>query len=260
MEKSTEILNELQSVSPLVASVPKVNVLQVPDGYFDDLDKKILTTVLLGQYDKKGNSDVPAGYFDTLSSRILARIKNENTEETETESETLSPLLLSLKDKNVFTVPAHYFENLSNQIRDRVVKSKKEGKVVSFGAKKQWWKYAAAAIVTGTIFIASLQLFYHNRPANNQGIITASSKMPDYIQMSFQYKTPEQLDQGIASLTDDEIVAYLEKNGSIMDNDLLTTGTDTGEMPAPDDYLIDENTLNNYLNMIDAQSADKNTQ
>lgn len=258
MEKSTEILDELQSISSLIASLPKVNVLRVPDGYFTALEQKILTNVLLHQENKKEDLQVPEGYFDTLSTRILHRIKNENTNEVEAEINPLSPVLLSLKNKNIYTVPPDYFQNLSGEIKNKL--NPNEGKVIPIGTRKQWWKYAAAAVITGAIAITSLQIFNNNNSSTDNNTITASSKVPDYIKMSFQYKTPQQLNQGIASLTNDEIASYLEKSGSIIDDDLLTTGTNTNQMPAPNDYLIDENALNNYLNMIGAQSIDKNTQ
>ena len=257
MEEYTEILNELQSISPLIASLPKVNVLQVPDGYFTTLEQKILTSVLLHQDDKKDGLRVPEGYFDTLSTRILDRIKNENTNEAEEEINSLSPILHSLKNKNVFTVPQNYFQNLSGKINSKLNR-KEEGKVIPIGTKKQWWKYAAAAVIVGTITITSLQIFNNNSNDNNS--LTASSKIPEYIKLSFQYKTPQELNQGIASLTDDEIANYLEKSGSIIDDELLTTGTNTDKMPSPYDYLTDENALNNYLNMIDSQATDKITQ
>lgn len=257
MEKSTEILNELQSISPLIASLEQVNVLQVPDGYFTSFEQKILTSVLLQQVDKKEGLQVPEGYFDTLNTRILDRIKNENTNEGDEEIKSLSPVLHSLKKNNVFTVPTDYFQNLSDKINSKVIN--KEAKVFTIGFKKQWLKYAAAAVVSGVIAITSLQIFNNNNSANDSNTITASAKIPEYIKLSFQYKTSQDLNQGIASLTDDEIASYLEKSGSIIDDELLTTNTDTDKMPSPDDYLIDENALNNYLNMIDAQDSDKNT-
>jgi hypothetical protein len=114
--------------------------------------------------------------------------------------------------------------------------------------KAKWWKYAAAAIITGVVAIGSLQLF--NSHKNNNPI-------PSYVESSFQYKTPTQIDEGIASLSDDEIIKYLEKYGSIMDNDLLIKDADVKELPATEDYLIDENALNNYLEKIDVQSDNK---
>ena len=59
-------------------------------------------------------------------------------------------------------------------------------------------------------------------------------------------------------LSDDDIIKYLEKNGNIMDNELLTNNTDVSEMPNQDDYLNDENTLNQYLDKIDAPGNKSN--
>jgi hypothetical protein len=78
------------------------------------------------------------------------------------------------------------------------------------------------------------------------------------MQLASQYKTPEQVDKGIASLSDDEIVKYLEKNGTILDEETISKNVDTTELPSADDYLINENALNNYLNEINA--SNKNTQ
>jgi hypothetical protein len=250
MNQLNEIIQELQDISPLLARMQKLNVFEVPDRYFTGLAEKIAAHVLLNQNDilnfnKKNIQQVPEGYFDTLSEAILSKIKKEEAENNEEDFHTLFPVLQSLKDKNVFTVPENYFEGVSHQIIAKI-KNRQPAKVISMKAK--WWKYAAAAIITGVVAIGSLQLF--NSHKNNNPI-------PSYVESSFQYKTPTQIDEGIASLSDDEIIKYLEKYGSIMDNDLLIKDVDVKELPATEDYLIDENTLNNYLEKIDVQSDNK---
>ena len=59
------------------------------------------------------------------------------------------------------------------------------------------------------------------------------------------------MNAGIAKLSDADIVKYLEKNGNVMDNELLINNTDVSELPSSTDYLTDENTLNKYLNKIE---------
>ncbi|MEO9021687.1 MAG: hypothetical protein ABI237_09480 [Ginsengibacter sp.] len=256
MEKATEILNELKSISPLIASIEKVNVFRVPDGYFNIMEQQILTSAFLSQ-NKKEYMQAPEGYFDTLTSRILEKVKS-TADNTAEEIKFISPLLYSLKSNNVFTVPENYFEELSTQITGKL-NHKEKAKIISIHPGKKWWKYAAAAVITGVIVISSLQIFNHNTLKDPDSVITASVNIPDYIKLSFQYNTPEQLNEGIASLSDDEIARYLEKSGNITDDEQLSAGIDTQGMPSPDDYLMDENTLNNYLNMINAQNLDKNT-
>jgi len=93
----------------------------------------------------------------------------------------------------------------------------------------------------------------------DNSVVTESTGLPDYIKSSFQYKTPEQVDEGIASLSDDEIAKYLEKHGNIMDNETLIKEVDVNKLPDPTDYLTDDDALNNYLNAIDAKSNNRKT-
>lgn len=253
MKNSTEILNELMAISPVLAEMEKVNVFSVPEGYFIGLDEKIATTVFLQQDKKTEFQKIPEGYFDSLSSRILSKIKEEE-ESAEEEIKSISPALHYLKEENVFSVPEGYFDNLSSRILRKI--KGEETKIVSFNSTRKWWKYVAAAIVAGIITIFSYQLFV----SPPDSMITASSGMPEYIQMASQYKTVVEINQGIASLSDEEIAKYLEKSTSILDDEALIKNTDTKELPTPDDYLLDDNTLNNYLQKINVESIDKNTQ
>lgn len=259
MDKSTEILNELKDISPSLAEMERVNVFQVPDDYFTELDKRIFTTIFLHQDEKNKDREAPEGYFEGLSGKILARIKNAEIESVEEEIKSISPVLLSLKNINVFQAPLDYFENLDDDIKSKLENNK--AKVISIGTGRKWWKYAAAAIIAGGITIGSLQIFKNqNAPDYNKQILTASANMPAYIKQSLQYNTPEQLDKGISSLSDNEIADYLEKHGTIMDDELLTKDLDPTELPDVDDYLINDNTLNDFLNTIDVKSLNKNTQ
>ena len=255
--KSTEIFDELKAISPFLAAMEKMNVFQVPEGYFSGLNQKILTTVFIHRNEKNNLQNVPEGYFDSLPDKILSKIKVEKNESATEEIKVLSPALFYLKEENTFAIPKDYFDDLSDRILDKI--NGKETKIVSISSVRKWWKYAAAAVVAGVIAVSSLQIFNHASNSNNKEIITASANIPDYIKESSQYKTPEQLKQGIASLSDDEIVNYLETSGSILDEETITKNLDTKELPNADDYLIDENTLNNFLKETDAES-NKNIQ
>ncbi len=246
--KSSDILNELETISPFLTTFEKVNVFTVPKDYFSDLDKKISTSVFLHQDEKNKSQYVPEGYFDSLSDKILSKIKTENAEDATEEIKQISPALHYLKEENVFTVPENYFDDLSDRINDKIHHN--NAKVISINPVRKWWKYAAAAIVAGVITISSLQIFNHN--TTKEKIASTS------IQLSAQYKTPEKLDAGIASLSADEIAKYLEKTGNILDEETLIKDTDTTNLPGTDDYLTDDNALNNFLNSINSEST--NTQ
>lgn len=259
MEKGTEILNELQIISPYLAGIGKVNVFQVPEHYFEELPKKILTNTFLHNDEKNKDQKVPEGYFDRLSDKILLKIKKEDIQSAKEEIRNISPILYSLKEKNVFTVPHGYFQNLEDSIQAKLNSGK--AKIIPLSSVKKWWKYAAAAVIAGVITVGSLQIF-NNKPNGDDGnsVLTASMNLPEYIKLSFQYKTPEQLDQGIASLSDDEIASYLENHGNIMDDSMLENGIDTTGLPDTEEYLMNDNTLNNFLNSIDSTSSNTNVQ
>ena len=101
MDKQIEIITELKDISPLLASMEKVNVFQIPDGYFTDLNSKILTNIFLNQEEKNNSQKVPEGYFESLSDRILAKVKAEKIETATEEIKELSPALFYLKDEQI---------------------------------------------------------------------------------------------------------------------------------------------------------------
>lgn len=251
MINSPEILNELKGISPLLADMEKTNVFHVPEGYFNDLHFRIANYAMLNdtieiEGEKTNLPQVPAGYFDTLSDQILSKIKTIYFESAEEELRKLSPMLYSLQGENVFTIPKGYFESFADDVLEKI--KPQPAKIVTMKKRKSWWKYAAAAVVTGAIAITSLQIF------NSSGNKFLASVSPD-IKASFQYKTEAQVDAGIAKLSDDEIIKYLENNGNVMDNEILINNTDVSEMPSQSDYLSDENTLNAYLDKIDAETS-----
>src|SRR5665213_1843522 len=110
METSPDILDELRTIAPSLLSAKNINVFQVPEGYFIDLDSRISTIVFLNQQ-KKDALKVPDGYFNSLSDRILLKIKSREQSADE-EIKELSPALHYLKQENVFKVPDNYFDGL----------------------------------------------------------------------------------------------------------------------------------------------------
>lgn len=249
MNELDEISKELKEINPVLAGINRINVFTVPLGYFDHLAEKITNFTLLNQEEpilKKGEEvlQVPQGYFDSISDSILSKIKRMEKETEGNEFQQSFPLLHSLKGKNVFSVPKNYFENLSTAITEKINKTPEDAKIISIG--KKWWKYAAAAVITGAIAISSLQLFNGGNEAETYSYA---------YEIANQFKTPDQFEKGIASLSDDEIINYLETRGSILDNEALINGVDASELPSAFDYLLDENTLKNYLDKINAGNS-----
>ena len=237
MKFSAEILEELNKVSPLLAGIEKTNVFSVPEGYFDMLTIGILKNINTKVEIKSETLTVPEGYFENLSTNILNNIRSLN-ESPAQELRALSPMLYSIQNENVFQVPAGYFRNLENEILDKVI-ARPQSKVVEFKKRDSIWKYAVAAVVTGVIGLSSLMMFNTSR----QSVISKENDAS----VSSSIKTTQQFKSEIATLSDDEIIKYLEATGSDVDNETLATSVDASKLPATNDYLLDENTLDTYL-------------
>jgi len=262
---SENAVEELRNLSPMLFGLKGENVFTVPAGYFDKFSDSVLSNMKSVYtesaeeelrnlspilYSLKGETvfTVPENYFDNLCDSILVKAKAIYPESAEEELRDLSPMLYSLKRENVFTVPAGYFESLAENVTQKL--KPVPAKVVTMKRRTSWLKYAAAAVVTGIITITSLQLF----KGSSHNI---SSSLPAYFQDAFKYKTEADVNAGIAKLDDADIAKYLEKNGNVLDNELLINNTDESGLPSSTDYLNDENTLNEYLDKIDAENISK---
>jgi hypothetical protein len=285
METSAHILEELKGISPLVAGIDKVNVFTVPAGYFESISETVIAC--LREEGKilsapRDTSSLPAGYFENLAGSILDRIKAQQTAVNEIQD--LSPLLYSIRNKNVFEVPQGYFEHLSQAILDRInmVSSKEELQELSpllyniqhenvfeapagyfddladvIGSKVQskparvvnmrsrLAKYAAAAAMIGAIAFGVYK--YSDKPAPQNGNVAS-------LDASIQKGTrmdDKQFDEALKSLSETDITNYLEDYGDITDLATLGSSVDESLLPSQDDYLLDEKTLDNYLERIE---------
>ncbi len=241
MKFSPEILQELSNISPLLAGVERKNTLSVPEGYFDSLTLDLIKNL---SFDNKEKLTVPKGYFDNLGEQILQEIKSLEIDASP-ELRTLSPMLYSIKNENVFAAPERYFDDLSENILTKII-TKPQAKVIPLKRRDSVWKIAAAAVVTGIIAVSSIMVFNHPQQSTSDELAVAT-----YIKEASQYKNEKQIYAGVASLSDDDIIKYLEKTGNDADNETLVTGVNEKALPDQKDYLLDEHTLDTYLNNIE---------
>ncbi len=230
MTRSTDILKELEQISPAVAQISEETPYQVPVGYFDTLDTVILARIAAGGIEensllqvagKQMPQDVPQGYFDTLSDSILSKIKAQQSNQTATEElSELSPLLAGLSKANLYEVPVGYFENLSAGVTEKTT----ETKVVSMFSRKVWMSYAAAAVVFGLIAFG-INFFSSQSTISNPGIPTA--------------KTEEQINKELAKISDEEIINYLKMTSDSKDVAAITSIVDQSQLPTEADYMDD---------------------
>lgn len=238
MENKEYILNELMELSKTVASINKVNVFTVPDGYFSFLPDDIM----LGIKTENGlvtgtttGAHVPAGYFDTLANNILQKIKAGQTQTAAEEIRALSPMLYSIQSENVFDVPAGYFSNTANEI---LHKARPKARVVKLQKRSSTFlKYAVAAVFTGAMAMAVFK-FTGN---SNKNIL------PQYVKEGMQIND---VDEELSKISDADIVKYLEETGTDVKAAIVANSMDENVLPSQEDYLQDEKALDKYLNSI----------
>ena len=240
---NTEIISELATISKEVAAIPRVNVFSVPAGYFNTLSASILYQIqnesLLIPVSRTLNvGEVPEGYFEGLANQIMNKIKaGESVKE---EMKDLSPTLSHIGNQNIFTVPDGYFESLPEVINLRIPQP---AKVISI-KRDSFFKYAAAAVVTGIIGLSVFNVFDNkekiDKPLQSEAVMAKANEI-------IKNKT---FDIELQNVSDNEIEQFLTESGQDVNAALVASVIDDNNLPASDEYLVDDKTLDEYLNKL----------
>ncbi len=202
MTQKDNILQELNELKSSLVNVTRENIYTVPVGYFDVLAAQVISRIkameavnaveelgylspMLGNISKEMPYAVPAGYFEEIAEKALQTVHtNNHVQSAKEELATLSTLLSGLNKKMPYAVPQGYFETLStglpaspveavaealgSHIQQNLVKNetRKEtrpvAKIISITSRK-WFRYAAAAAITGIIFLAGFSYFSNEK-------------------------------------------------------------------------------------------------
>lgn len=185
MAQQNTILNELNELKSSLGSQLIAHPYQVPAGYFEGFAASMLNRIKaleaktvseelailapgLTGLPKAMPYAVPAGYFENLEGALLAMVRPEVSPAEELGS--ISPLLGSMKKEVPFSVPAGYFDQAP-----AIPQEKPQAVVVSF-AKRTWFRYAAAAVITGVILLAGLLYFSSSKPATADQVLAKMTK------------------------------------------------------------------------------------
>ncbi|MBK8515150.1 MAG: hypothetical protein IPL55_02300 [Saprospiraceae bacterium] len=71
-----EIYNELTELAPKLAEIPKKNLFDVPEKYFENVEEQILSQLYLVQFDKK--LSIPVSYLEDVEKDLIKWAGNEN--------------------------------------------------------------------------------------------------------------------------------------------------------------------------------------
>ena len=237
MNRREDILMELKSISDAVAAIPFVNVFNVDSAYFSAMPQIIMAQINVG--DSFNNLTVPDGYFERLAGNILNRIHAlEN--DVIAELNEISPLIAGIEKKETYTVPKRYFEELTFTDTQHKI-----AKVISISKPRSFFKYAAAAVITGLLGLSIVNIVDNNHETDSSTMI---AKITTGTLQQNALATNGSFDEALKNISDNEIEQYLQKNGQDVNAALVASSTDEiDKLPEATDYLLDENTLENYL-------------
>ncbi len=243
MNNRADILTEINGISKTVASIPFVNVFTVDATYFPSIAQVIMAKIYEeDSFDSSNNFSVPDGYFESLAGNILTKIHALENDVT-VELKGFSSLLAGIENKETYTVPAGYFNELSFLNRQQ-----EPAKIIAIDKRSSFFKYAAAAVITGLLGLSIVNIVDKNNTENSikttAETITGSTK-PNTVLMNGSF------DDALQNVSDNEIEQYLQKSGQDVNAALVASSTDdVDKLPEATDYLVDENVLENYLKTI----------
>jgi hypothetical protein len=225
MEKRQEILNELNSIAPLLAKVSAKMPYTLPAAYFEELPNKMVSLLNVPEKEidlpiQQHPFTVPEGYFESLAGSIIQKIKEEEqgfsinakempysiptgyfedfattvlqktrAEEVKTELVAIAPLLSEIPKTNVYTTPSGYFDTLT-------VSQATTTKVVKMGSS--WIKYAAAAVIVGVLAIGAFIVAGKNSNDNNFGTAAYKKAINTNIDTAVQNMNDKELEKFLA--------------------------------------------------------------
>ena len=103
------------------------------------------------------------------------------------------------------------------------------------------FKYAVAATVTALLGLGIYRL-------SNQTLPVQDVALASVIASAKNINKSNSFDKEMTSLNEDEIVGYLNEKGDDVNAALVASLSDEQSLPEEEDYLTDENKLDDYLN------------
>ena len=222
MTPKNNIAQELRDLESTLADLSAQNTYSVPEGYFEGLAEKVLSRI-------RAIEAAPAGYFEDMESTLVS-VAMYGEQEASEELGNISPLLSGLKKEMPYSVPAGYFDTISTPVTE----AHQPAKVVAMGDSRKWFRYAAAAVVTGVVALLSILYFSQDNTGNTEGTLAAKFEKSMLKEIR---KTSDTV------LT--EFVKQFDEAGLRTDE---TAATDTNKEVKDLLKDIPENELNQFLN------------
>lgn len=188
--------------------------------------------------------DIPSGYFEQLSSQIINSIRNQ-------ENEDLPESLKSVQHINVYHVDNDYFSMLDQTVKKKI---DNDTKIISIKKRTVAIRYLAAAVITGLLGFGMFNLYMNHK---KDASIKAETEL--VMKEAKEILRRGTLNQEMNTLKEDDINSYLAMNGNDVHAALVASSIDEELLPDAEEYMYNDNTLNDFLIELNiAQKTPKN--
>lgn len=216
-ESHNDIIQELQSIAPTLAEINRRPVFAVPEGYFDE----VLLNTIRKTHPVNSVYKVEEHYFVAASNEILSKVN-----------------LGSLSKEMPYSMPENYFEQFQSRLKEKLDQTANSAKVISIQSRFSVVKYAMAAVLVALLGLTlSMWIFQPN----------STGKSSDVMLLAQKWVKEDKIEDIFASLTPEEIIQYLEDEGEDIPIAMMVNTTTDAELPSPDDYYFDPETLDNLM-------------
>ena len=217
------------------------NPFTVPEGYFNDLEQQIMSSVRLDEL-KNSSPDgftLPENYFAELSSNIISRINIEEAFDKETTG---------------FEVPEGYFEELSQQIQGRIlVDEALNSHPESFEVPQDYFAHLTENILNKTVNQPEIE---KQEVVKRKGIIrqlfaSSTLKYATAACLTLAVGATIFLSQNSSNVVEDHNSSFLHKSLSVIPVDDIKSYLQLNIDPSDTRTLIDDSKQVNADNLSD---------
>lgn len=234
--KDSNTQQELSESAPALLPLREFLAYEVPEGYFEQFPLLLLKQI---SQHSSGIQEVPQGYFEGFAARVMKSISSE-MEEVIAESgiDPTSEILSSIGKVNPYQAPIGYFEEFAQQVKPSV---EIPAKVIQMAPRFSMMRYAIAAALTGLLGLSIFQLM-------NTSSSTTDQSTP-YLAAN-EIISEDKYEEVLQTISGEEIIQYLELTGDDINAALVAEAAVQDQLPAPEDYWMDEQTLDHFLNSL----------
>lgn len=233
-KKDSNTQQELSEYAPALLPLRKLLVYEEPEGYFEQFP--LLQLKQISKH-SSGIQEVPKGYFEDFAARVMKSISSEMEVISESGDPT-SEILSSIGKVNPYQAPIGYFDHFAQQVKPSV---EIPAKVVSMAPRFSMMRYAIAAALTGLLGLSLFQWM-------NTSTSTTDQSTP-YLAAN-KIISEDKYEEVLQTISAEEIIQYLEQSGDDVNAALVAEAAVQDQLPAPEDYWMDEQTLDQFLNSL----------